>query len=138
MPEAPMDRPPGKASDPDRKHPLYNTNPYPFARLLGDTENFAPNLVSYISGFSPTARRRVSPQKRSSRSAKTLYHAMRSSGIIVLTEATGSVLSPNHPVPIDLFVTQPLITGLFPDRQTPVSQLRSLSAAATVTTSKPC
>ena len=45
-----------KAADPGRKHPLYNTSPYTFARLLGDAENIAPNLVSYINGFSPIAR----------------------------------------------------------------------------------
>ncbi len=56
MPEAAMDRLLGKAADPNRKHPLYNTSPYTFARLLGDAENIAPNLVSYINGFSPTAR----------------------------------------------------------------------------------
>jgi len=57
MPEAAMDRLLGKAADPKRKHPLYNTSRYTFARLLGDAENIAPNLVSYINGFSPTARR---------------------------------------------------------------------------------
>ncbi len=57
MPEAAMGRLLGKAADPQRKHPLYNTSPYTFARLLGDAENIAPNLVSYINGFSPTARR---------------------------------------------------------------------------------
>ncbi len=57
MPEAAMDRLLGKAADPNRKHPLYNTSPYTFARLLGDAENIAPNLVSYINGFSQTARR---------------------------------------------------------------------------------
>ena len=57
MPEAAMDRLLGKAADPSRKHPLYNTSPYTFARLLGDAENIAPNLVAYINGFSPTARR---------------------------------------------------------------------------------
>ena len=41
----------------DRKQPLYNTSPYTFAKLLGDSENIAPNLVSYINGFSTTARR---------------------------------------------------------------------------------
>ena len=56
MPETAMDRLLGKAADPQRKHPLYNTSPYTFARLLGDAENIAPNLVSYINGFSPTAR----------------------------------------------------------------------------------
>ncbi|EGV31239.1 N-6 DNA methylase [Thiorhodococcus drewsii AZ1] len=57
MPEAAMDRLLGKAADPNRKHPLYNTSRYTFARLLGDAENIAPNLVAYINGFSPTARR---------------------------------------------------------------------------------
>ena len=56
VPEAAMDRLLGQAADPKRKHPLYNTSPYTFARLLGDAENIAPNLVSYINGFSPTAR----------------------------------------------------------------------------------
>ena len=55
-PEAAKDRLLGKAADPTRKHPLYNTSPYTFARLLGDAENIAPNLVAYINGFSPTAR----------------------------------------------------------------------------------
>ncbi|EXJ16047.1 type I restriction-modification system subunit M [Imhoffiella purpurea] len=57
MPEAAMERLLGKAADPNRKHPLYNTSRYTFARLLGDAENIAPNLVAYINGFSPTARR---------------------------------------------------------------------------------
>lgn len=47
----------GKAADPARKHPLYNTSPYTFVRLLDDSENIAPNLVAYINGFSETARR---------------------------------------------------------------------------------
>ncbi|WEK40520.1 MAG: class I SAM-dependent DNA methyltransferase [Candidatus Brevundimonas colombiensis] len=51
-----MDRLLGRAADPDRKHPLYNTSPFSFERLLGDPENIAPNLVSYINSFSPTAR----------------------------------------------------------------------------------
>ena len=57
MPEAAIDHLLGKAADPERKYPLYNTSPFTFARLLGDAENIAPNLVSYINGFSPTARR---------------------------------------------------------------------------------
>ena len=56
MPETAVERLLGQAADPGRKHPLYNTSPYTFARLLGDAENIAPNLVSYINGFSPTAR----------------------------------------------------------------------------------
>lgn len=56
MPEAAKERLLGKAADPTRKHPLYNTSPYTFTRLLGDAENIAPNLVAYINGFSPTAR----------------------------------------------------------------------------------
>ena len=55
-PEAAMDRLLGKAAEPNRTHPLYNTSPYTFTRMLGDAENIAPNLVSYINGFSPTAR----------------------------------------------------------------------------------
>ena len=35
----------GKAADPDRKHPLYNTSRYTFARLLDDADNIAPNLI---------------------------------------------------------------------------------------------
>ena len=56
MPEAALDPLLGKAADPKRKHALYNTSPYTFTRLLGDAENIAPNLVSYINGFSATAR----------------------------------------------------------------------------------
>ena len=56
MPETAVHRLLGKAADPGRQHPLYNTSPYTFERLLADAENIAPNLVSYINGFSPTAR----------------------------------------------------------------------------------
>ena len=56
IPEAAMDQLLGQAADPNRKHPLYNTSPFTFAKLLGDAENIAPNLVSYISGFSHPAR----------------------------------------------------------------------------------
>lgn len=55
-PKAAMERLLGKAADPKRKHPLYNTSPNTFAKLLGDSENIAPNLIAYINGFSPTAR----------------------------------------------------------------------------------
>ena len=55
MPELAKDRLLGKAADKNRNFPLYNTSPYTFERLLGDAENIAPNLVSYINGFSPTA-----------------------------------------------------------------------------------
>jgi type I restriction enzyme M protein len=40
-----------------RRQPLYNISSYTFERLLGDSENIAPNLVAYINGFSDTARR---------------------------------------------------------------------------------
>ena len=56
-PRAAMDRLLSTAADPNRKHPLYNTSRYTFAKLLDDAENIAPNLVTYISGFSETARR---------------------------------------------------------------------------------
>jgi type I restriction enzyme M protein len=35
--------------------PFYNTSPLDFRRLLDDPENVAPNLRSYIAGFSPGA-----------------------------------------------------------------------------------
>ena len=56
MPESVMVRLLSKAADPKRRHALYNTSQYTFARLLGDAENIAPNLASYINGFSSTAR----------------------------------------------------------------------------------
>jgi type I restriction enzyme M protein len=56
LPENALHRLLGRAADPDRNHPLYNVSPFTFERLLGDSENIAPNLVSYINGFSPTAR----------------------------------------------------------------------------------
>src|SRR5690606_36870927 len=39
MPESAMERLLGRAADPDRKHPLYNTSPYTFVRLPGAPEN---------------------------------------------------------------------------------------------------
>ena len=56
VPEKAMDKLLGNAADPKRSHPLYNTSPYTFEKLLGDGENIALNLVAYINGFSPTAR----------------------------------------------------------------------------------
>ena len=46
-----------KVVDAKRRQPLYNISPYTFQKLLGDSENIAPNLVAYINGFSSTARR---------------------------------------------------------------------------------
>jgi type I restriction enzyme M protein len=43
--------------DKNRRQPLYNVSPYTFQKLLGDSENIAPNLVAYINGFSATVRR---------------------------------------------------------------------------------
>ncbi len=51
-----MDRRLGRAADPNRKHPLYNTAPSTLVQLLDDPENIAPHLTDYIAGFSPTAR----------------------------------------------------------------------------------
>ncbi len=45
-----------KVVDQGRSQPLYNVSPYTFAKLLGDSENIAPNLVAYINGFSDNAR----------------------------------------------------------------------------------
>ncbi|MEI2794412.1 class I SAM-dependent DNA methyltransferase [Pseudoxanthomonas sp. F11] len=56
-PENAMHRLLGKAADPGRQYPLYNVSKYTFAKLLGDAENIAPNLINYINGFSPDARR---------------------------------------------------------------------------------
>ena len=56
-PQAAVDRLLGNAADPNRRHPLYNTSRYTFAALLDDAESIAPNLATYISGFSETARR---------------------------------------------------------------------------------
>ncbi len=56
VPEGAMDRMLGRAADKNRQHPLYNTSPFTFQKLLGDPENIAANLVAYINGFSPTAR----------------------------------------------------------------------------------
>jgi type I restriction enzyme M protein len=55
-PQSAMEKLLGRAANKARKHPLYNTSPFTFSRLLGDPENIAPNLVSYINGFSPIAR----------------------------------------------------------------------------------
>ena len=46
-----------KIVDSKRRQPLYNTSPFTFQKLLGDSENIAPNLVALINGFSETARR---------------------------------------------------------------------------------
>ena len=35
---------------------LHNTRKFTFERLLGDSENIAPNLSDYIQGFSENAR----------------------------------------------------------------------------------
>ena len=56
MPRVAMVRMLSRAADPTRKQPLFNTSPFTFQRLLGDSENIAPNLVAFINGFSKTAR----------------------------------------------------------------------------------
>ncbi len=45
-----------KVASKERRQPLYNTSPYTFQKLLGDSDNIARNLVSYIKGFSPIAQ----------------------------------------------------------------------------------
>ena len=45
MPQEAMARILSKAADPTRKQPLYNTSPFTFDRLLGDSENIAPNAA---------------------------------------------------------------------------------------------
>lgn len=44
--EAALERLLGKANDPNRRYLLCKTSLYTFARLTGDAENIAPNLVS--------------------------------------------------------------------------------------------
>lgn len=46
----------GKTADPDRAQPLYNTSKYDFQKLLGDPDNIARNLISYMNSFSPKAK----------------------------------------------------------------------------------
>ena len=56
LPESAIESLLGRVARPDSQHPLYNISPYTFQRLLDDSENIAPNLASYINGFSPNAR----------------------------------------------------------------------------------
>ena len=56
MPPKAMELELGKAADPQRKYPFYNISSFTFAKLLGDADNIAPNLISYINGFSETAK----------------------------------------------------------------------------------
>ncbi|MCP9481147.1 type I restriction-modification system subunit M [Shimia sp. CNT1-13L.2] len=46
----------GKTATDDREQPLYNVSKYDFEKLLGDPNNIARNLVTYIEGFSPKAK----------------------------------------------------------------------------------
>ena len=46
----------GKTASGEREHPLFNTSPYTFKKLLADSDNIARNLVAYINGFSPKAK----------------------------------------------------------------------------------
>ncbi len=55
-PESAIPRMLTKVVDVKRKQPLYNISAYTFQKLLGDSDNIAPNLVDYIKGFSDTAR----------------------------------------------------------------------------------
>jgi type I restriction enzyme M protein len=75
MPENAMEKLLGKAADRKRQHPLCNISPFTFAKLLGDAENIAPNLVSYINGFSPTRRARYSSGSSSATKSKNLICA---------------------------------------------------------------
>src|ERR1700726_3384661 len=45
-----------KVASKDRKQPLFNVSPFPFAKLLGDPAGIAKNLPAYIKGFSPKVR----------------------------------------------------------------------------------
>ena len=56
MPESAMESVLGRVARPDSNQPLYNISPYTFQKLLDDSENIAPNLAAYISGFPTNAR----------------------------------------------------------------------------------
>ena len=56
MPEPARELVLSRTANPGRKRAPYNTSPFTFTRLLEDPENIAPNLDSYINGFSPIAR----------------------------------------------------------------------------------
>ena len=56
IPEEAMELELGKAADPQRKYPFYNISSFTFAKLLGDPDNIAQNLTSYINSFSETAK----------------------------------------------------------------------------------
>ncbi|WAC47566.1 class I SAM-dependent DNA methyltransferase [Asticcacaulis sp. SL142] len=45
-----------KKTDPKREQALYNTSKYDFQKLLGDPDNIARNLITYINSFSPKAK----------------------------------------------------------------------------------
>lgn len=46
----------GRTADKDRDQPLYNISKYDFQKLLGDPDNIARNLITYINSFSPKAK----------------------------------------------------------------------------------
>jgi len=46
----------GRTATGDREQPLYNISKYDFEKLLGDPDNIARNLITYIEGFSPKAK----------------------------------------------------------------------------------
>lgn len=46
----------------DRQQPLYNISSFTFEKLLGDPDDIAANLASYISGFSSGARQTFTPK----------------------------------------------------------------------------
>jgi len=55
LPDKAIEKILGETAAEGRKQPLYNTSPFTFKKLLGDPDNIARNLISYIKGFSPTA-----------------------------------------------------------------------------------
>ncbi|MBX5197519.1 SAM-dependent DNA methyltransferase [Rhizobium sp. NZLR10] len=46
----------GKSATEGRDQPLYNTSKYDFENLLGEPDQIARNLITYIDSFSPKAR----------------------------------------------------------------------------------
>ena len=46
-----------RAASKNRKYPLYNISKYTFRKLLEDPDHITKNLVTFINGFSPKAKK---------------------------------------------------------------------------------
>lgn len=82
----------GKTADPNRAQPLYNTSRYDFQKLLGDPDNIARNLITYINSFSPKARE-IFDKFKFEQEIEKLDNANRL--FIIVKEFAGIDLHPN-------------------------------------------